>query len=830
MSKFTWDWNEPRQAIDPATFAKYQPTPETPLQQAIRYYQEADLKAQEVREAEEEAFFVQSDMGKKLMVALDEDERREKVTQSIISKRQATEQDPVARAFVTLKALPVYLREPLSRRLSFLRKKQESDRQKGKKSRPSEGYARGTLRKIFERLDRTDSRWLTPGYRALAGRERLDDLLYLPQLNKHQIQTLGTMTAAMFSSSFETLCDGFGARDGELTMEVALKAYQMLARMALHLHAMPPHYDALTTDKDRKNEPDTELLPGAILRLTCADWWKRKLWLLRCEWREEQLRAACLVSRKTSPYLSQDALSEFRAQREKTRDFLKSFMLENEDGFTIDLETVYYAGVSNPVHRKAEMMATMKGAELIAESRGDKAVFLTVTCPSKYHATTENGHPNPKWNGATMRDSSDYLVNTFFKAVRNRLDRKGLRWYGIRTVEPHHDGTVHWHMMVFAHPEEIDSIVTIARDIAIREDRHELGDDITPRFKAEYVDGSKGTPTSYIATYIGKNLDSHAVDGIDPKTGKPRIDDESGKTMAESVERAIGWARLHRVRQFQFFGIPSRQVWRELRRLASQMARNPEGPQRLKDDAMDAVLAAADAGCFATYIEKQGGVLVPRKDYLIRTAYDLADELNDYGEQSVQIYGIWSPLIGESSRVCTHPDNWKLVRRKPEAEDSARENGFDLQGGPAAPWTRGNNCPGDEKTAGTGTENRQRGSRLTLPESGLAHWLQTLTRHERKQLIRQLKNQPPTTDTGQNNTRPASDTPVRVEVVVPVDTTTIAQITRELDALGVQLPDAAIISVSNGARVRPGDGRIAYWSATTRRIVITQESSAEVRS
>lgn len=421
-------------------------------------------------------------------------------------------------------------------------------------------------------------------------------------------------------------------------------------------------------------------------------------------------------------------------------------------------------------------------------------------------------------------------LTLFFKAVRNRLDRKGLRWYGIRTVEPHHDGTVHWHMMVFAHPEEIDSIVTIARDIAIREDRHELGDDITPRFKAEYVDGSKGTPTSYIATYIGKNLDSHSVDGIDPKTGKPRIDDESGKTMAESVERAIGWARLHRVRQFQFFGIPSRQVWRELRRLASQMARNPEGPQRLKDDAMDAVLAAADAGCFATYIEKQGGVLVPRKDYLIRTAYDLADELNDYGEQSVQIYGIWSPLIGESSRVCTHPDNWKLVRRKPEAEDSTHENGFDLQGGPAAPWTRGNNCPGDEKTAGTGTENRQQEKRLTLPENGLTQWLQGLSHYERKQLIRQLKNQPPATDTGQNNTRPASDTPVRVEVVVPVDTTTIAQITRELDALGVQLPDAAIISVSNGARVRPGDGRIAYWSATTRRIVITQESSAEVRS
>ncbi len=342
-----------------------------------------------------------------------------------------------------------------------------------------------------------------------------------------------------------------------------------------------------------------------------------------------------------------------------------------------------------------------------------------------------------------MRDSSDYLVNTFFAAVRKKLNRDGLRWYGIRTVEPHHDGTVHWHMMVFAHPDEIETIVSHVCDIAIQEDRHELGDDITPRFKAEYVDGSKGTPTSYIATYIGKNLDSRAVDGIDPKTGKPRVDHETGKSMAESVERAIGWARLHRVRQFQFFGIPSRQVWRELRRLASQMARNPEGPQRLKDDAMDAVLAAADAGCFASYIEKQGGVLVPRKDYLIRTAYDLADELNDYGEQSVQIYGIWSPLIGESSRVCTHPDNWKLVRRKPEAEDSARENGFDLQGGPAAPWTRGNNCPRVQETGNSGTEqSKERPAPWPQLPDGVEvnEWMRSLKRHERRALMRSLRD------------------------------------------------------------------------------------------
>ncbi|SQD04466.1 phage replication protein [Escherichia coli] len=89
----------------------------------------------------------------------------------------------------------------------------------------------------------------------------------------------------------------------------------MLARIALRLHIMPPHYEALN-----KSDPDTELLPGAILRLTCAEWWKRKLWLLRCEWREEQLRAACLVSRKTSPYLKPGRVKRVsRTARENTR-------------------------------------------------------------------------------------------------------------------------------------------------------------------------------------------------------------------------------------------------------------------------------------------------------------------------------------------------------------------------------------------------------------------------------------------------------------------------------------------------------------------------------
>lgn len=68
------------------------------------------------------------------MASLEEAGQREKLAQSIISKRQATEQDPVARAFATLKVLPVYLREPLSRHLSFLRKNRKPIARKAKRA------------------------------------------------------------------------------------------------------------------------------------------------------------------------------------------------------------------------------------------------------------------------------------------------------------------------------------------------------------------------------------------------------------------------------------------------------------------------------------------------------------------------------------------------------------------------------------------------------------------------------------------------------------------------------------------------------------------------
>lgn len=733
---YQWEWNRQRDAVDPATFGSEKPA-RTPLsrwieddlarkkaqEQARRDKYRASLPAPELRRLESRE--------RKLRDRGDFEGERLRVLDRNREKREAIADDIDAEIMTAFMMLPKHVCQPMLARLNTCRRQEADAISEGRKARPARKLIRGTIKRIIPRVEKVNERHQTVAFRFIAGRERLDELLRLPELSKREVQLVATLTAG----AMETIFIREYERHSEhgMTPDAALRVYLAVAGEALRLNITPPFWQALNPVGRRRGAIPYDLLPGALDRLRCATWWQRKLWRYRCEWREEQLRAATLVSRSTSAYVSQDALTYHREQRRRTREFLKSHELINDEGFTIDLEAIYYAGISNPKHRRVEMMVTVKGMQEIAESRGDQAFWYTITCPSKYHANLECGAPNPKWQGSSIRDSSNYLVS-LFADVRKKLNRKGLRWYGVRVAEPHHDGTVHGHVMVFCRPEDQEAISAILEEFAIKEDRAELGNDITPRFKIEHITGEKGSPLSYIASYIGKNIDASTLKP-DPKTGEPPLSHDSGKSMADTVEHAIAWASLHRVRQFQFFGIPSRQVYRELRRLARQLERLREGKakvQHLKDKDMDNVLVAADAGCVASYITAQGGILTPRSDHVVRTAYIEADKPNDYGEHSTQIYGVWSPRLGEESRICTHAENWQRVKKSTPAGGEADRQGVDvdLQGGSDAPWTRGNNCPPEQKT-----NKRSDDPPDEMPD------FSSMTRHQRHTLMKRIRDE-----------------------------------------------------------------------------------------
>ena len=152
----------------------------------------------------------------------------------------------------------------------------------------------------------------------------------------------------------------------------------------------------------------------------------------------------------------------------------------------------------------------------------------------------------------------------------------------------------------------------------------------------------------------------------------------------------------------------------------------------LENVQLDAVLAAADAGCFATYITKQGGVLVPRKHHIVRTAYELNDEPTPYGDHGTRIYGIWSPLV--AGRICTHATKWKMVRKAVDVQEATADQGA------CAPWTRGNNCPPDEKLniSGGNPVSVEPIEPVETPLYGPADF-DNMTRKQRRELLARLR-------------------------------------------------------------------------------------------
>ncbi|MBJ2555089.1 replication endonuclease, partial [Salmonella enterica subsp. enterica serovar Bareilly] len=268
----------------------------------------------------------------------------------------------------------------------------------------------------------------------------------------------------------------------------------------------------------------------------------------------------------------------------------------------------------------------------------------TITAPSRFHAVHSKGGFVSQWDGSTPQDTQRYLCGVWAKA-RAAISRAGIHVFGFRVVEPHHDGTPHWHMLLFMRPQDVDTVRDILCYHARITDSEELQtpNALKARFHVEAIDPAKGSATGYIAKYISKNIDGFALDG--------EQDEETGENLRDMAKSVSAWASRWRIRQFQQIGGAPVTVWRELRRLRDQV---------LTDRRMDAVLAAADVGDWAAYTQAQGGALVARRDLVVRLVYEITEQGNEYAEDVQRVQGVYSPLVPDSE-VCTRLVKWQKV-------------------------------------------------------------------------------------------------------------------------------------------------------------------------
>ncbi|OTA17210.1 replication protein A [Xenorhabdus beddingii] len=576
-----------------------------------------------------------------------------------IAKAIEKENNEFARVQQLLKQQPSIVRMDVQYKANVLEKEQGTPR------------AEAFLSKTF--VDR-----ILPRVNLVTGRYQIqkmdvDNTLYMarfnriPDMSREDLELLANDIAQFILEELKTVADDIPSEDSDLKRACAL--YMRAAAITKAYRQDAPRWDKLTGCFF----DETQAI-AAISRMTSDKWWLGRLRRLAAEWREHLQISINRVSKKASIYASKMAISEWKEQKHRTKEFIKSMELEDEEGNRISLIDKYYGSVANPAIRRTEMMVRIRGFENICNELGYVAEFYTLTAPSKYHATTRHGHRNRKWNGCSPADTQKYLSGVWAK-IRAKLHRNNLRIFGIRVAEPHHDGTPHWHMLFFMQPDQADQVRDIIRDYALQEDRHELrtAKALKARFHAEKIDPEKGSATGYVAKYISKNIDGYAMDD--------ELDDESNRPMKEAALAASAWAARWRVRQFQFVGGAPVTVYRELRRMADH------------DVAMGlsvefaAVHDAADNGDWANYINAQGGPFVRRDDLVARLWYEAEQETNAHGEEVIRIKGVFSPSVGMDTPILTRLKSWKIV---PKLAEESAEAGF--SGAPAPPRSSVNNC------------------------------------------------------------------------------------------------------------------------------------------
>lgn len=523
---------------------------------------------------------------------------------------------------------------------------------------------------VLPRLQLVRSRYSLPEA-AASELPFIKQLERLPTLDRQDVRDLAYKVGTFMAQSLADFTTAVTLPDDADEETITLVAYRYLSELAALTGTTPPYQAEYQAG--RGTLPLRKAQSG-LLRMMAPEWWRGRLKKMRDLQREHMAIAVGQVQKTASPYVSRGTLGEWVEQKKRNREFFKRFDLINDEGDRIALEDMVNRSNANPAVRRCELMVRMRGFEDIAHETGCVGEFYTLTAPSKYHAVYSKGGFVSQWNGASPKDTQRYLCKVWSK-IRAALSRENIHVFGFRVVEPHHDGTPHWHMLLFMLPEHRERVQEIMRYYAYQEESAELK---TPearraRFHAESIDPAKGSATGYIAKYISKNIDGYALDG--------EKDDETGESLRDMSKAVSAWASRWSIRQFQQIGGAPVTVWRELRRLRDK---------QLSDPKMDAVLAAADVGCWASYTQAQGGPLVSREDLVIRLCYEITEQDNEYAEDVQRIQGIYSPQI-RGSEIPTRLVKWEKVAK---AEASA-EAGF--SGGSAAPWSSVNNCTGPQR-------------------------------------------------------------------------------------------------------------------------------------
>lgn len=434
--------------------------------------------------------------------------------------------------------------------------------------------------------------------------------------------------------------------------------------------------------------PKGIIAAGVLKRGQCVTWWRRALRKRVARVVEHGAIKLGLVNGSVGAYASDGAVGRRAGQLARNAAMLDKTLMRNEAGQVYKLSELAALSVANPDVRRGELMVRIRGAEEFADASGHPGLFVTLTCPSRFHAvlsTSKRGgglRMNPRFDKDNTPRHGQMWLRQMWARVRAQMARDGLTVYGIRVAEPHHDGCPHWHALLwFGSEVELQA----GRDALLL---HWLSDDGDERgaqknrvnLKRMRAGGAAGYVAKYVAKNVGGsvNVDGHTDDGQRVDTGG-----------VKGVERVDAWAATWGIRQFQTIGLPPVGVWRRLRGVDSGQIEHARThgdsvAWRAWGACQKSGTLAAD---FGRFIAAMGGVCLKRAAWALRVATRLEpDCLNGYGETVTKKTAVGVEVVKSGRWLVSRRFLWVRVAEDGNVSD------VESRASKALPWTRFNNC------------------------------------------------------------------------------------------------------------------------------------------
>lgn len=426
--------------------------------------------------------------------------------------------------------------------------------------------------------------------------------------------------------------------------------------------------------------PRFEKAADNVARVRCEMWWRRQLRKNHIRALEHSNIRLHYVHYKKDPYASNDAVKRRRAQNARNAATLAGITMENEEGQRFTLAELAAKTIANKALRRGELMTRLRGCEDLADAAGFAGVMFTLTCPSRFHAVRQVGPkssmrfiPNKKYAGTDPRHAQAYLRKVFSR-IRAKLARLGITYFGMRVAEPHHDSTPHWHGLVFTN--DIEGFCRVMRAYGLADEPNEKGAQ-ERRVKFEVIDRARGSAVGYVAKYIAKNIDGHAVG--EHMTAERYVvqADMLGDDEITPSARVEAWAATWGIRQFQQFGGAPVGVWRELRRVKEE-----DLPSETESPEIRAAWHAAQKtdghrADWAEFARAMGGVAGEKRLIYVKRMPDMRE--GRYGITRVMVaHGVAARGVAQISLgICNYSveteifvpatrHEWKVVQRSAE--------------------------------------------------------------------------------------------------------------------------------------------------------------------